>query len=69
MIRKPYALPETPGMLRARIAVRLELSRQAHPESTEYWRIMQQVAELERRLHDMEAPLRLKSVDERALPF
>ena len=69
MLRKPYTLPETPGMIRALIAVRLELARQAHPDSTEYWRLQQGIADLERRLHAMEAPLRLKTVDERAQPF
>lgn len=46
--------PDTPGVLRARISVRLELSRQAHPESHEYMRLMQQTANLERQLYDME---------------
>ena len=63
MIRKPYALPETPGMIRALIAVRLEIARQAHPDSTEFWRLQQGIADLERRLHAMEAPLRVKTVD------
>jgi len=69
MFTKPYTLPETPGMLRALIAVRLEMARQAHPDSTEYWRLQQGIADLERRLYAMEAPLRAKTVDERAQPF
>jgi len=52
--------PDTPGMLRARIAVRLELARQAHPESHEYMRLMQQTAQLERQLYDMEQSISLK---------
>lgn len=63
MNRTPYTLPETPGMLRALIAVRLEMARQAHPDSTEYWRLQQGIADLERRLYAMEAPLRAKIVD------
>jgi hypothetical protein len=57
LTNKPYTLPETPGMLRALIAVRLEMARQAHPDSTEYWRLQQGIADLERRLYAMEAPL------------
>lgn len=56
----PPSKPETPGMLRARIAVRLELARQAHPESNEYMRLMQQTAQLERQLYDMEQSISLK---------
>lgn len=63
MIRRSYALPETPGMIRALIAVRLEIARQAHPDSTEYWRLQQGIADLERKLHAMEAPLSAKTVD------
>jgi hypothetical protein len=69
MLRKPYTLPQTPGMIRALIAVRLEIARQCHPESMEHWRLQQSIADLERRLYAMEAPLRMKSVDESALPF
>jgi hypothetical protein len=57
MLTKPYALPETPGMIRALIAVRLELARQAHPDSMEWWKLQQGIAELERRLYAMESPL------------
>lgn len=42
------------GVLRARIAVRLELARQAHPESQEYMRLQQQIAELEREVYERE---------------
>lgn len=52
--------PDTPGMLRARIAVRLEIAKQAHPESHEYMRLMQQTAQLERQLYDMEQSISLK---------
>lgn len=45
---------DTLAVLRARIAVRLELTRQAHPESQEYMRLQQQIAELEREVYERE---------------
>ena len=45
---------DTLGVLRARIAVRLELASQAHPESQEYMRLQQQIAELEREVYERE---------------
>jgi hypothetical protein len=45
---------DTLAVLRARIAVRLELARQAHPESHEYLRLHQQIAELEREVYERE---------------
>jgi hypothetical protein len=45
---------DTLAVLRARIAVRLELARQAHPESQEYMRLQQQIAELEREVYKRE---------------
>jgi hypothetical protein len=45
---------DTLAVLRARIAVRLELARQAHPESQEYMRLQQQIAELEREVYERE---------------
>jgi len=47
-------IPQTPGVLRARIAVREQLLRQAHPESNEYWRLQRDIADLERALYKME---------------
>lgn len=44
-------------MLRARIAVRLEFLRQAHPDSAEYWRLQRDLAGLERELFDLERGL------------
>jgi hypothetical protein len=66
-------LPSTPGMLRARIAVRLEFLRQAHPDSAEWWRLQRQLADLERELYALEAPLRplpaRKEADLNGQPF
>lgn len=45
---------DTLAVLRARIAVRLELARQAHPESQEYMRLQQQIAQLEREVYERE---------------
>ncbi len=57
LTRPTKPLPNTPGMLRARIAVRLEFLRQAHPESAEYWRLQRDLAGLERELHQVESGL------------
>jgi len=56
------SLPETPAMLRARIAVRLEFLRQAHPNSAEWWRLQCDLADLERRLYALEEPFHPKPV-------
>lgn len=50
-------LPSTPGMLRARIAVRHQFLRQCHPESAEHWRLQRSLADLERELFDLERGL------------
>lgn len=47
-------LQSTPGMLRARIAVRLEFLRQCHPDSEEYWRLQRGIADLERQLYALD---------------
>lgn len=57
LTRPTKPLPSTPGMLRARIAIRLEFLRQAHPESAEYWRLQRDLAGLERELFDLERGL------------
>lgn len=57
LTRPTRPLPDTPGMLRARIAVRLEFLRQAHPDSAEYWRLQRDLADLERRLYALERGL------------
>jgi hypothetical protein len=63
MLTRPTTpLPETPAMLRARIAVRLEFLRQCHPDSAEYWRLQRDLADLERRLYALEEPFRPKPV-------
>ena len=69
LVKPTKPLPQTPGMIRALIAVRLEIARQCHPDSQEYWRLQQGIADLERQLYAMEAPLRMKAIDESALPF
>lgn len=57
LTRPTKPLPSTPGMLRARIAVRHEFLRQAHPDSAEYWRLQRDLAALERELFDLERGL------------
>ena len=68
MVKKEKTLPEIrnidpfweskkPGMLRARIAVKQQFLQQAHPDSKEWWRVNQQLAELERSLHEVESKL------------
>lgn len=56
------ALPRTPGMLRAQIAVRQDMLRQCHPEGQEAWRLNQQLADLERELHELESGLSAQAV-------
>jgi len=46
----------TAGMVRAEIFVKHEFLRQSPSDSREYWRLQQQLADLERELHSMEAP-------------
>lgn len=48
------AIPQTPGVLRARIALRVELARDLDPESIGYLLAHQRIAELERELQKME---------------
>jgi hypothetical protein len=57
MMLSTKPLPSTPGMLRARIAVRHEFLRQCHPESAEHWRLQRSLAALERELFDLERGL------------
>ncbi len=48
------AIPQTPGVLRARIALRVELARDLDPESIGYLLAHQRIAELERQLAALE---------------
>ena len=48
------ALPNTPGTLRSRIQLRIELARDLDPESLAYLLAHQRIAELERELSAME---------------
>lgn len=48
------AIKQTPGVLRARIALRVELARDLDPESIGYLLAHQRIAELERELQKME---------------
>jgi hypothetical protein len=50
----PFWLAKTPGMLRARIDVKEQMLKQAHPLSDEAWRLHQQIADLSRDLHRAE---------------
>ena len=50
-----YEMPRTPGMLRAIIRDRLTHLKTLHPDSWEYIRGMQRVAELEKELHALDA--------------
>lgn len=52
--RRPYEIPRTPGMLRAIIRDRLDHLRKLHPDSWEFIRGMQRVAELENELHALD---------------
>ena len=66
LTRPTKPLPNTPGMLRARIAVRLEFLRQCHPDSAEWWRLQRDLADLERRLYALEEPFHPKPVRKEA---
>jgi hypothetical protein len=48
------AIPQTPGVLRARIALRVELARDLDPHSLDYLLAHQRIAELERDLAKLE---------------
>ena len=48
------ALPDTPGTLRARIQLRVELARDLDPESLSYLLAHQRIAALEHQLAAME---------------
>lgn len=48
------AIPQTPGVLRARIALRVELARDLNPDSIGYLLAHQRIAELERDLAKLE---------------
>jgi hypothetical protein len=47
-------LPETPGTLRARIALRVELARDLDPQTLDYLLAHQRIAALEHKLAAME---------------
>lgn len=51
---KHLQIPETIGVLRARIDVLEQLLRQVHPESQEAWRLHQRLALLGRQLAEKE---------------
>jgi len=48
------AIPQTPGVLRSRIALRVELARDLDPHSLDYLLAHQRIAELERQLAALE---------------
>jgi hypothetical protein len=48
------AIPQTPGVLRSRIALRVELARDLDPHSLDYLLAHQRIAELERELAKLE---------------
>lgn len=48
------ALPDTPGTLRARIQLRVELARDLNPETLDYLLAHQRIAALEHQLADLE---------------
>ena len=48
------AIPQTPGVLRARIALRVELARDLNPDSIGYLLAHQRIADLERQLAALE---------------
>lgn len=48
------AIQQTPGTLRARIALRVELARDLNPETLDYLLAHQRIAELERELAKLE---------------
>ena len=49
-----HAIPQTPGVLRSRIALRVELARDLNPETLDYLLAHQRIAELERELAKLE---------------
>ena len=49
-----HAIPQTPGVLRARIQLRVELARDLNPDSIGYLLAHQRIAELERELAKLE---------------
>lgn len=48
------AIPQTPGVLRSRIALRVELARDLDPKSLDHLLAHQRIAELERELAKLE---------------
>jgi hypothetical protein len=48
------AILQTPGVLRSRIALRVELARDLNPETLDYLLAHQRIAELERELAKLE---------------
>jgi hypothetical protein len=48
------AIPQTPGVLRARIALRVELARDLNPETLDYLLAHQRIAALEHQLAALE---------------
>jgi len=54
LARRPYQIPRRPGVLRAIIRDRLDHLRTLHPDSWEFVRGMQQVAEMENELHALD---------------
>jgi len=56
MIRLPAApaIPQTPGVLRSRIALRVELARDLNPETLDYLLAHQRIAALEHQLAALE---------------
>lgn len=48
------AIPQTPGVLRARIQLRVELARDLNPDSIGYLLAHQRIADLERQLAALE---------------
>jgi hypothetical protein len=49
-----HAIPQTPGVLRARIQLRVELARDLDPKTLDYLLAHQRIAELERELAKLE---------------
>jgi hypothetical protein len=49
-----HAIPQTPGVLRARIQLRVELARDLNPDSIGYLLAHQRIADLERQLAALE---------------
>ena len=49
-----HAIPQTPGVLRARIQLRVELARDLNPKTLDYLLAHQRIAELERELAQLE---------------